>query len=387
MTRTKRRWSKSIGERGQRVRLYEARPGGPIMRSTWVNGKEDRKSLGHRDRELATQQAYDLLRSLLANEKAIGKESLTLGMLAELYLDSPQHRSKKARTQKEDKRKLDRVVMFLGADRNVVGVSESDARRYAMARAEGVAGRKGGKAGRPVRDRAIEADLLALHRALNWAMRERTRTGRRLIQENPLFGVQLPKERNPRRPVMTHDEYLRLLGVAEQVNPLLKLGLIVAEGTGRRLSAWRNLRWSDVDFAGDTLRWRAEHDKKGFEQTVPMSPGVREALQARRRAQSTIGDAPVFPSPGDLPEPCSRYLLDAWLRRAYAKAEIQKLPGGLWHPLRRKWVTERKGYPAKDVAAAGGWRHEPTMLTSYQQADAETVRRVVLEPTQRLMAQ
>jgi integrase len=50
---------------------------------------------------------------------------------------------------------------------------------------------------------------------------------------------------------MTHDEYLRLLGVAEQVNPLLKLGLIVAEGTGRRLSAWRNLRWSDVDF-----RWR-----------------------------------------------------------------------------------------------------------------------------------
>lgn len=64
---------------------------------------------------------------------------------------------------------------------------------------------------------------------------------------------------------------------------------------------------------------------------------------------------------------------------------MQKLPGGLWHPLRRKWVTERKRYPAKDVAAAGGWRHEPTMLTSYQQADTETVRRVVLEPTQRLM--
>ena len=52
MTRTKRRWSKSIGEPGCRVRLYEARPGSPIMRSTWVNGKEDRKSLSHRDREL-----------------------------------------------------------------------------------------------------------------------------------------------------------------------------------------------------------------------------------------------------------------------------------------------------------------------------------------------
>lgn len=39
----------------------------------------------------------------------------------------------------------------------------------------------------------------------------------------------------------------------------------------------------------------------------------------------------------------------------------------------------------KDVAAAGGWRDEATMLVSYQQVDAETIRRVVLQPTQRLM--
>jgi hypothetical protein len=39
----------------------------------------------------------------------------------------------------------------------------------------------------------------------------------------------------------------------------------------------------------------------------------------------------------------------------------------------------------KDVAAAGGWRDEGTMLKSYQQADPETVRRVVLHPTQRIV--
>ena len=50
----------------------------------------------------------------------------------------------------------------------------------------------------------------------------------------------------------------------------------------------------------------------------------------------------------------------------------------MWHSLRRKWATERKGYPLKDVAFAGGWRTERTMLSSYQQADAETVRQVVL---------
>jgi integrase len=255
-----------------------------------------------------------------------------------------------------------------------------------MARRRGTAGVKEVKPGKVVRDRAIEMDLLSLCRALNWAQRERTSTGRRLIRENPWQGIRLPRERNPRRPMMSHTTYLALLEVADQVHPLLRLALIVAEGTGRRISAWRNLRWEDVDLQAGTIRWRAEFDKKGYEDVVPMSDTVREALQFRRRIQPAIGDAPVFPSPGNALEPCSRYLLDAWLRRAYEKAEVQKLAGGLWHPLRRKWVTERKGYPVKDVAVAGGWRHEGTMITSYQQADAATVKQVVLHPTQRLVA-
>jgi hypothetical protein len=42
--------------------------------------------------------------------------------------------------------------------------------------------------------------------------------------------------------VMRHDVYLKLLKAAGAVHPLLKLALVVAEGTGRRISAWRNLR-------------------------------------------------------------------------------------------------------------------------------------------------
>jgi hypothetical protein len=52
----------------------------------------------------------------------------------------------------------------------------------------------------------------------------------------------------------------------------------------------------------------------------------------------------------------------------------------------RAAATERKGYPIKDVAFAGGWRTERTVLSSYQQADAETVRQVVLRPTKRLVS-
>ena len=48
------------------------------------------------------------------------------------------------------------------------------------------------------------------------------------------------------------------------------------------------------------------------------------------------------------------------------------------HPRRRKWATERKDLPVKEVAAAGGWSDTETLLRSYQQADDATVTRVVL---------
>ncbi len=377
-------WSKSIGEPGYRVRVYEARPGGTIMRSVFVNGKEDRKSLGHRDKQSAIQQAYELLHALLANEIAIEETSLTVGLLASLYLESPRHLSKKHRTQREDAKKLQRVVAFLGATRNAETLSASDVEGYTMARRRGDGSLLGVVPGRQVNDRTIEADLVVLHAALHWATRERTRTGERLLKENPLIGVQFPREKNPKRPVMRHDEYLKLLKVADRVDPLLRLALVVAEGTGRRISACRNLLWEDIDFQNGTIRWRAENDKKGYEQVVPMSDAVRDALLARRKLRRAIGNTPVFPALKGPMKPCSRHLLADWLRQAYRKAGIEPQPGGLWHPIRRKWVTERKGYPVKDVAAAGGWRDEQTMIRSYQHADAETVRQVVLHPTQRL---
>lgn len=378
-------WTKSIGERGNRVRLYEKYHGGPIIRSVFVHGREVRKSLGHRDKEKAIRQGYELLAALVANEQALEERSLTVGMLTDLYLQSPAHMSKKDRTQRADERSLRRVGAFVGPTRNVESLSESDVQRFTMARRHGAGSLPRVTPGRQVRDRTIEADLVILLAALNWAVRERTTEGRRLLKENPLFGVRLPHEKNPRRPVMGHGEYGKLLEVADRVHPLLRLALIVAEGTGRRISAWRNLRWDDVDFEAGMIRWRAEHDKKCYEQTIPMSAAVSDALAAARRAQQAIGNTPVFPAVRNPAEPCSRHLFDDWLRRAFRLAQVAPRPGGMWHSIRRKWATERKGYPVKDVAAAGGWRREETLVTSYQHADAETTRNVVLHPTHRVV--
>jgi len=65
------------------------------------------------------------------------------------------------------------------------------------------------------------------------------------------------------------------------------------------------------------------------------------------------------------------------LARAERKAGLPKLAGSLWHAYRRKQATERKHHPIKDVAAAEGWKSTQTLLTCYQQADQDTVRRVL----------
>lgn len=76
----------------------------------------------------------------------------------------------------------------------------------------------------------------------------------------------------------------------------------------------------------------------------------------------------------------SKELASAWLEQGEKLAGVPKLKGGLWHHFRRKWATERKHVPTADVAAAGGWSDQSTVREVYQQADAETMFKVVSEP-------
>jgi len=52
---------------------------------------------------------------------------------------------------------------------------------------------------------------------------------------------------------------------------------------------------------------------------------------------------------------------------------------------RRGYATARKDLPLKDVAAAGGWKDITTLVTCYQQADDDTLRRVIECPEPRLL--
>jgi len=77
--------------------------------------------------------------------------------------------------------------------------------------------------------------------------------------------------------------------------------------------------------------------------------------------------------------PVSKDLASEWLLGAESLDQLAKLDGGVWHPYRRKWATARKHHPLKDVAAAGGWKSEETLLRCYQQPDEATMLNVVMD--------
>jgi integrase len=152
----------------------------------------------------------------------------------------------------------------------------------------------------------------------------------------------------------------------------MELALVLAEGTGRRLGSFRQLRWDDFDFEHGRIRWRAEADKKRRESVVPYPSALMDECRAFQKQLGALGGW-LFPRESDGTQPMDRHLFDKWLTVAERHAELRKLDGGLWHPYRRKWATERKQYSVKDVAEAGGWKDYDTLLTCYQHADAETL--------------
>jgi hypothetical protein len=88
----------------------------------------------------------------------------------------------------------------------------------------------------------------------------------------------------------------------------------------------------------------------------------------------------VFPLVADRDVAMSGDKFSSLLERAERHAKLPKLEGGLWHAYRRKWVTERKHWPLKDVLVALGSKDLKTLVTCYLQADDDTILAVMSEP-------
>lgn len=233
---------------------------------------------------------------------------------------------------------------------------------------------------------------------MNWAVAWQMPDGKYLIESNPVRGFPIPSEKNPRRPVATLDRVKAIMEVADQVTMSVKVDgewvetrsylkevFTLAVETGRRISAICQLRWSHVDLEGGTITWPADTDKEGKEWQAPVSDLLWEALKQMRRERPPFRpDSYLFPSPVDAGKAVRYETASTWVREAEKRAGVEPHEGSLWHAYRRMWATLRKGYPVQDVAQAGGWRDISTVQSIYQQADPQTLRRVVNTPTHRL---
>lgn len=406
MTKRRKRWNWTAGMRPNTVTVYEREPGGPLYIRAWDptlregRGNWRRESLGHRDRDAAKEEARKEAGKLLAGspEETLRTGRLTVARLFALYLTHEPGR-------KDGQRLAAIWTRHLGKDKDVRKITAEEWKRFIQLRRSGEIDARGRpvvdpKTQRPVRDRTVEADLRGFSAVLSWAVRWRDRNGHRLLYENPVHGLDVPSEKNPLRPVMTEERYRALLAKAEQVTYEVLFPRTAADGkrkqvqvrsylpelfvlaneTGRRISAILGLTYEDIDTGRrptaphGSITWRAALDKKGREwPDVPMTAAARAAINRVLRERPGIGPVPLFPSPKDRTKPVNRWLVDAWLKKAEKLAGLEHEPGGGWHAFRRKAATELKGAPDKDVMELLGWTDLRSLKTAYQHADPETM--------------
>lgn len=381
--RRARSWSWTTGEKGKnRVRVFDRGSRG-IFLDTFVrdplSGTATRKriSLGRVDRGFAKRKAEELAASLRMSGRSQAP-ALTVGALFDNY-ETHVTPSKGMSTQKHDRRALELFRRYFGAHRPVENLDRRDWDGFIRDRRAGRLRPAGIEEPKVVKNRAVEQDLRLLLAVFNWAMVVRDTDGKPLLATNPFAGFTVPHEENPRRPILTHDEFEQLLIAAPIVSPTMETLLVVANATGHRINSIRLLRWSDIDFQTNAVRWRGEQDKIGHEHTTPMVEAARRAL-LKHRLRSSVSDAGswVFPAPSNPGQPLSRHLTRDWWERTEAEAGIARVPGRGWHSLRRKFATELKGASLKDLCALGGWKDHNTILKCYQQPDP-TAMRLALE--------
>ena len=400
----RKRWSYSAGERPHTVIVEERKVGGVLRARAWDTnlrgGQGDwvRRSLRHRDKEAAKSYALEQAAKLRKGDAEITAGVVKLAQVIDLYLLRRSPR-KGEREQEADRRRAQLWKRFLGGDSDPHTISLASWERFIDLRTSGEIDSyakpvpSDNRCG--VRTRSVNQDLHWLGWVLNWASKWRTPQGHYLMRENPVRGYDVPVEKNPRRPVATEDRYQATRAKTDQVNmevrgqgksktvrSYLSEILDIVSGTGRRLSAVLRLRYEDITLQEGpygSITWPASTDKTGRESIVPIGPDVRTAIDRVLRERPGIGKAYLLPAPGSPTRPVDRHLAATWLRAAEKLAGLEKLDGSLWHAYRRKWATERKHLPDADVANAGGWANPNTLRLVYQQTDADTMLRVVLE--------
>ena len=379
MARTRRRRrGYSAGEWGRnRIRVFPDSRTGVIQIQWRENGRRCTRSLGHRDWNRAKMQADEVaaagpIRPRRRRKAGAEPKPLTLKRLFDIYGEEVTSTKAEA-TQRRDAVCMRMFLGFFGGQRSPATLSQRDWDRFIRERRSGRVGRSG----KPASNTTIAADLAFLVMVLNWATRSRDEQGRLFLQSNPLKGLRKPVRKNPRRVLVTEPEYKALLGVSLEVDWRFHVALVLAHETGHRIGAIRQLRWSDIDFEGGAIRWRAEHEKTGYGHLTPATAEAIAVLEEAQRWNPGNGDAPLLPHTQD-PSRCITHSMAArWWRIAGQLAGLEPKRGRGWHSLRRKFASDLMDQPLKVLCELGGWKTAQTVLKCYQRADQTRLRKAL----------
>ena len=156
--------------------------------------------------------------------------------------------------------------------------------------------------------------------------------------------------------ILSREEIARLFAVTTRLGP--RTFLMLAYGTGLRLSELCHLRVCDIDSHADRMCIRVVQGKGQKDRYVPLAPDVLELL--RTWWHSTHPKLWLFPGQGDGSQPINEATVQKWYQAARASAGITKR-GGI-HTLRHCYATHtlEAGADLNSLSQWLGHRHVST---------------------------
>ena len=216
--------------------------------------------------------------------------------------------------------------------------------------------------------------------------RDRDGTGVQLAERKGVIAA-IPRIEKPRRtdqwPHRFHrpEESARLLAALPwEQEPTSALAIYTAMEVGMRSGEILALRWKDLRWTqGESgALWVGEHlDQDGAQEwttktrrgrTVPLTPGLREAMQRQWVRLGQPEDGWIFESDRNSGRPATSF--KASLKKACARAGVPLLHP---HALRHTWATRMAigGIPKMVTMSLGGWRTPAVLEKIYQHSVSE----------------
>jgi integrase len=189
--------------------------------------------------------------------------------------------------------------------------------------------------------------------------------------DNPVSEIELPKVRNERVRYLSKDEYSRLFDAHEAVDNLwIKPLVVVALGTGLRLSNLCNLLWREIDMVNRTITIEAEKMKNDEYLGIPFPESVYMELQVLQRVKNLSGH--VFHDKGET-------LYAVKVQRAFRKVlKAARISNFRFHDLRHCYCSSlrQRNVDLHTIAKLAG--HQDLRMTKrYAHLNVENLREAV----------